>query len=467
MSIDWKQEVEKRQDDLLADLFTLLRIPSVRDESIATPEAPLGPGPKAALDKFLEIGQRDGFETLELDGLAGHIEYGDGDETLGILVHVDVMPEGKGWVTDPFEPVIKNDRLYARGSSDDKGPAMAAYYGLKILKELGLPTSKKIRFIIGTDEESSWRGMTHYMENMPKPDLAFSPDAFFPIINGEKGIVSINLNFPGTNGDQAQLISFESGLRTNMVPREAVAVVEGLKLADVEPVFEDFVANNPITGEVKEEAGQLTFTVIGKAAHAQEPTLGENAATYLASFLKQYNFAAGAKDFLQVTGENLHNDSRAAGLGLKYTDDVMGDLTVNPGIVNFTAGKGGSITLNFRYPKGLNTPKLVEGLEKLVAGMQDVSVEVIEAPQEPHYVSPEDPIVQKLLSVYNKQTGSNETGKVVGGGTYGRLLERGVAFGALFPETENTMHQANEYMPLADIFRSAAIYAEAIYELVK
>ncbi|KRN88494.1 dipeptidase PepV [Ligilactobacillus ceti] len=466
MSIDWKLEVEKRKEDLLADLFTMLKIESVRDESIATAEAPLGPGPKIALDKFLEIAERDGFETLELDGLAGHIEFGEGDETLGVLAHVDVMPAGKGWDTDPFEPVIINDRIYARGSSDDKGPGIAAYYGLKIIKELGLPVSKKVRFIIGTDEESSWRGMTHYMEKMPKPDFAFSPDAFFPIINGEKGIASIELKYAGTNGDAAKLISFESGLRTNMVPRDAEAVVEGLALADVEPAFAEFVAANPITGEIVERDGQLFLSVIGKAAHAQEPRLGENAGTYLATFLNQFNFGGAAANFIKVASENLHGDSRAKGLGLEFTDEIMGDLTVNPGIFKFVAGEEGSITLNFRYPKGIDVQEILAGLEKLVAPM-DVTLTLDGHAQEPHYVSPEDPIVKTLLGVYNKQTGSNETGKVVGGGTYGRLLERGVAFGALFPETENTMHQANEYMPLSDLFRSAAIYAESIYELIK
>ena len=154
MTIDWKKEVEARQDDMFQDLFELMRIPSVREDDKGTKDAPLGPGPKDALLKFLEFGERDGFITKNVDNLAGHIEFGEGDETLGIFGHVDVVPVGTGWDTDPFEPIIKEGRLYGRGSSDDKGPSMAAYYGMKIIKELGLPVSKKVRFIIGTDEES-------------------------------------------------------------------------------------------------------------------------------------------------------------------------------------------------------------------------------------------------------------------------------------------------------------------------
>ena len=148
MAIDWKAEVEKRRDDILEDLKTMLRIESVRDESIATADAPLGPGPKEALDAFLNIGKRDGFEVEEFDGMAGHIKFGDGKEDLGILAHVDVMPAGKGWDTDPFNPVIKDGKLYARGASDDKGPSMAAYYGLKIVKELGTKVGEKAFILV-------------------------------------------------------------------------------------------------------------------------------------------------------------------------------------------------------------------------------------------------------------------------------------------------------------------------------
>ena len=162
MTIDWKKEVESRKEDLLKDLFDLLRIESVRDDSKASEDAPVGPGPKKALEAFLAIGERDGFTTKMVGNLAGHIEFApnpDYKETLGVLGHVDVVPVGTGWETDPFEPQIINDRIYARGSSDDKGPSMAAYYALKIIKELGLPVSKRVRFIIGTDEESGWKCM--------------------------------------------------------------------------------------------------------------------------------------------------------------------------------------------------------------------------------------------------------------------------------------------------------------------
>ena len=128
MTIDWQKEVEARKDDLLKDLGDLIRINSIRDVEHGTKEEPLGPGPAAALRKVLEFGDRDGFVTKNIENVAGHIEYGDGEEMFGLLGHVDVVPVDDNWDTDPFEPVIKDGKLYARGSADDKGPSIAAYY---------------------------------------------------------------------------------------------------------------------------------------------------------------------------------------------------------------------------------------------------------------------------------------------------------------------------------------------------
>lgn len=467
MTIDWQKLAAKYQDDMLADLVSLLKIPSVRDESKKTKEAPLGPGPKAALDHFLGLAERDGFKTREFDGLAGHIEFGDGSQDLGILAHVDVMPGGKGWATDPFDPVIKDGNIYARGASDDKGPSMAAYYGLKMVKDSQLPTTKKVRFILGTDEESAWRGMTHYFEKMPKPTFGFSPDAFFPIINGEKGNVTYHLHLAADNGDaKVQLVSFTSGLRDNMVPRDAVAEVTGLAADEVAAALTEFSADLPLTASASATANGVKIEVIGKAAHAQEPRNGVNAATYLATFLKRYDLAGSARTFVDFIADYLHEASRMERFDAAYSTDKMGDLTMNAGIFTFTAGKTAQITLNFRYPEGITAETIKTALSRVVTPFA-WTIEQADHAMEPHYVAPSDPLVKTLLNVYHKQTNLPAKEMVVGGGTYGRLLDRGVAFGAMFPGVPDTMHQANEFVPVADLVKAAAIYAEAIYELIK
>ena len=471
MTIDWKQEVENRKDLLLEDLFTLLRVDSVRDDSKATEDAPVGPGPKEALETFLKMGERDGFVTKQVGNLAGHIEFAPENysETLGVLGHVDVVPVGTGWETNPFEPQIINDRIYARGASDDKGPSMAAYYAMKIIKDLGLPINKRIRFIIGTDEESGWKCMDRYFQTEEMPDLGFSPDAEFPIINGEKGILSLHL---AMNGEEAtgdyQLVSFDAGLRENMVPQDAhaeVKIAASLDNLEFMNAFEEFIATNPVTGTITEEDGLVKIDVIGKSAHGSHPEDGINSACYLATFLDKFNFQGNAKKYLSFIAMHLLNDHYAEKLDLKYNDEVMGDLTVNPGVFTYTPQTGGTIVLNFRYPRGMSAEGLEIKTEIAVSGYGMTVGRGKE--QTPHYVSPEDPLVATLLDVYSRQTGLPAHEQSIGGGTYARIFERGVAYGAMFPDSIDTMHQANEFISLDDLFRSAAIYAEAIYELVK
>lgn len=466
--VDFKQEVEKRKDDLLEDLKALLRVKSERDDSQATADAPVGPGPRDAMLKFLEIAERDGFKTKNVDNLAGYLEYGSGDEMLGVIGHVDVVPAGNGWDTDPYEPVIKDNRIYARGSSDDKGPTMAAYYGLKIIKELGLPVSKRVRFIVGTDEESEWKGMEHYLKVEETPDFGFSPDANFPIINGEKGNMVAEIHTKGANNGSFILEEFDSGLRPNMVPADAKAIVSmpENEVSNVVDAFDKFINDNPIQGKTTVNNNQVIFEVVGKASHGASPQNGENAATYLATFLNNYAFDGAAKEYLSIIANYLHNDPYASKLGLEEHDKTMGDLTMNIGIFKFNKDNDdNTINLNFRFPTGTDK-EIVEQIEKSLSEF-DATVSLTPGTHVPHYVPGDDPLVKTLLDVYHKHTGLPAHEQVIGGGTFGRLLERGVAYGAMFPDSIDTMHQPNEFMDLDDLFNSAVIYADAIYQLIK
>lgn len=461
---NWQEKAQEQKEEYLKDLMTLMRIESVRDDSQATDEYPLGPMPAQALTTFLEMAEQDGFKTKNIENLVGYAEVGEGDETFAILAHLDVMPAGNGWDTDPFEPIIKDGNLYGRGASDDKGPGMAAYYALKTLKDMGTKFNKKIRFIVGTDEERDWTGMHKYFETEPAPAFGFSPDAEFPLVNGEKGNISMKLDFQATNDGEAVLKSFDSGLRPNMVPREAVAVVEVPDNQQVTDDFTEFLDNNPITGEIETTTDGLKIEVVGKAAHGMEPKNGENAGTYLASFLTRYDFGGDAGTFLELLGKYMHQDSRMHNFDLAFTDEVMGDLTMNVGLMNFENNQSGQVDMNFRYPKGINPDVIEDKLNRVVSSK---GVKVVPGSfMEPHYVDPEDPIVTTLMQAYRDQTG--ETGaepEVVGGGTYGRLMDRGVAFGALFPHTEDTMHQANEFQPVDDLLMAMAIYMQSIHDL--
>lgn len=468
MSIDWKKESEKYRDDLIKDLTDLVNIESVRDVEHKTDDYPLGPGVSKALKQVLGYGERDGFVTKNVENVAGHIEYGQGDDILGVLGHVDVVPAGDGWVTDPFTATIKDGKIYGRGTSDDKGPSLAAYYGLKLIKDLGLPVSKKVRFIFGTDEESEWYGITRYMQVEKKPEYGFSPDAEFPLINGEKGIVSFKITFDQANDDQAIVKSFTSGVRVNMVPQTATVVLNADKI-DVEAVrnsFTDFVADDKLSGDIVESNGELTLTLTGKGSHAMDPKEGVNSATYLATYLTSLNLNDKEKNYFSFISNTLHLDFDGKNLNIAYSDATMGPLTASPDIYEYNEKQdSANILVNVRYPKGKTDEELVNNISEVLP--EHASAIVDGHAQPPHFVSADDELVTNLLGAYRDHYDDNSEPMSIGGGTYGRMLDRGVAFGGLLPGRENVMHQANEYMIIDDLVLLIEIYADAIYRLIK
>ncbi|MDR3240825.1 MAG: dipeptidase PepV [Lactobacillaceae bacterium] len=465
---EWLAESLKYEDALLADLKTLLAIASVRDDAAATEDAPLGPKTKKALMKWEEIAKRDGFKTGDFKGLVGYAELGDHDapESLDVIGHLDVMPEGEGWTKDPFTPVIEDGRLYARGASDDKGPSMIAYYAVKMLKDMGLPMKRRVRLVMGIDEESDWTGMDDFFATEGYPTMGFSPDAEFPIINGEKGNVSQVVRFDGTNGGTVKLVSFAAGQRPNMVPGTAKATIETADAAAVVTALDAYLASESrVKAEAKVTGNSVALTFYGKQVHGAVPETGENAGTYMANFLQQFDFGGNAKGFLTFLGTAVHDDSVASKIGAIKHDDLMGDLSMNIGIQHFDDGQPGFINLNFRYPQN-TTPEAIGAAVKGGLSTDFTATVAIEGhAQGPHYVSGDDPLVKTLLDVYREHTGMPATEQVIGGGTFGRLLKRGVAFGAMFEGVPDTMHQADEFYPVADLTRAMAIFAEAIYRL--
>lgn len=470
LTINFNKEVQKNKKNILEDLFSLLKIKSIRNDKKANSSAPFGPGPAKVLNKMLEIAKNDGFITKNLDNYVGYLEYGDGEEVLGIFTHLDVVPAENGWKTDPFTPTIRDNKLYARGVLDDKGPTIAAYYGLKILKKLKIPMNKKVRFVFGIDEESGWEDMEYYFKHakIAKIDFGFSPDAEFPIINGEKGNITEYLNFGGSNSGKFTLHHFSGGVRENMVPESAKAIIHIKTLpSKFKKAFENFVKINTLEGEFNEKEDKIILNIIGKSAHGASPHLGVNAAVYLANFLKSYDFRGDALNFLKTAGEYLLEDHEGKKLQITYKDKKMGNLTMNAGIFQFEENStNNKIALNFRYPKGITPEKIKDQIEKTLKNLIQ-AITLSESHHPPHYVPMNDPLVATLLETYENHTGKKGFEQVIGGGTFGRLLKRGVAYGAMFPHSKDTMHQANEFIDLADLFIACAIYADAIYRLTR
>ncbi|MDP4085912.1 MAG: dipeptidase PepV [Bacillota bacterium] len=468
-NINWMKEVEKRREALIKDTQELLHIKSLLDEEHVTPDAPLGSGVKEALDFMLKLGEKDGFTSKNVGNLAGHLEFGEGEKLLGILCHVDVVPEGDGWSSDPFGAEIRDGKLYARGALDDKGPTMAAYYAMKIVKELGLPLKKRVRMIIGTDEESNWRCVEHYFKNEEMPTLGFAPDADFPIINAEKGIsdfdmVQKNSGLENSN-ENVKVLHFVSGRRYNMVPDYAEASLLVGNESMVTDQFTQFMKQHNLEASSHVEDGKLMLEVKGVSAHGMEPKKGKNAGLYLAEFLKQLELDSKAAQYFHFVSRYFFDDSRGKELGVAYSDEITGDLTINVGKLSYAKEVGGRLGLNLRYPVTNKMEETKEKLEQLLE-KENFAIENF-SDSKPHYVDEKDILIQTLKKVYEEQTGEKAELIAIGGGTYARSLKSGVAFGPLFPGRPDIAHQKDEHIYIEDLLKATAIYAQAICELTQ
>jgi succinyl-diaminopimelate desuccinylase len=469
--INWMNEVEKRKDALIKDVQELLHIKSLLDEENATDDAPLGKGVKEALDFMLNLGEKDGFAPKNVGNLAGHLEFGEGKELLGILCHVDVVPEGDGWLSDPFAAEIRDGKIFARGALDDKGPTMAAYYAMKIVKELGLPLKKRVRMIIGTDEESNWRCVNHYFENEEMPTLGFAPDADFPIINAEKGIsdfdmVQKQIGQKENNDAQVEVLNFISGKRYNMVPDYAKATIHVKdKQSEIIAQFTEFMKQYGLENGNQIENGELILEVKGVSAHGMEPNNGKNAGLFLAEFLSKLSLDEIASHYFQFVSRYFFGDSRGVNLGVAFADDISGELTINAGKLSFSKESSGKIGMTCRYPVTNKMETTKEKLENLLK-TEGFQLENF-TDSKPHHVDEKEFLIQTLMKIYEEQTGEKAELLAIGGGTYARSLKAGVAFGPLFPGRPDIAHQKDEYMFIEDLLKATAIYAQSIYELAR
>lgn len=459
--MNWLELATARKDELLQELQKLISIESVLDESAVTDEAPFGPKPLEALEYLLHLGEAQGMTTKNVANVAGHIEMGQGDELIGVLGHVDVVPAGDGWSVPPFEGRIVGSKMIGRGTIDDKGPTMAAWMAMKLVKDSGIPLERRIRLIIGTDEESGFRCVRRYFETEEMPTLGFAPDADFPIINAEKGIAGVELSQPATN-EATSLEFFHSGERTNMVPDEANAFLD-VALSEIEQSFHQFLRSHNLKGKAQDVNGKTSLLVTGKSAHAMEPDHGINAALKLAEFLKTLHVGGQGQKFVEALVHAFGSDSRGRAFDGAYSDEMSGDITYNAGVIQYAREEGFTIKVSMRY--SVSAP-FHEVVERMTTHFKKHEIHVhVRSNSAPHYVEASDELIQTLSTVYERQTGEKAELLAIGGGTYARVLKKGVAFGMVFPGEADVAHQADEFVDIENLLKATAIYADALAEL--
>ena len=459
------KKIDELKEELISSTQNILKIKSVEAEPL--PGMPFGEGVNEALDATLELADQLGFTTINYDGYVGVAEYGSGEDYVGVLGHLDVVPEGEGWTYPPYGAEIHDGKIYARGTLDDKGPIIAALYGLKALADSKIPLSKKVRIIFGTNEESGSAEIKHYLDKEKPPVAGFTPDAQYPMINGEKGLTVFNLvkdfvSWPAT-GNSIEYI--KGGLKANMVPDYAEAKLE---LQDVFSTLLDlenysFTTGYKLEGEISGD--NLTIKSYGVAAHGSTPELGKNAIMQLLGFLGKIDFGSSdVSRWLDFVNDHIGMDVHGESFGVDLEDEVSGKLSFNVGVIDLTPRKS-TLTLNLRYPvtnnfEDMNTP-LLETLEG-----SDIRVENMEN-DNPLFFPEDHELIKVLQKVYVEQTGLDPKPIAIGGGTYAKEMPNIVAFGPIFPGKPDLDHQVNEYIEIEDLINNAKIYAHAIYELAK
>lgn len=447
--IDYKKYIEDNKDYAIEVLKNLVSFKSVLDEYKENSFSPFGEGNKKALEYMMQLGQNDGFVTKNIDNYAMHIEYGDGEEILGILGHLDVVPvNAKDWNSDPFTLTYKDKKFYARGSIDDKGPVVASYIALKILKDIGFKPNKKIRLILGCDEESGSRCLQRYFKYEPKPSIGFSPDAEFPLIYGEKAMMSYDI----LGKDYDSIISeFSAGDRYNIVP--AIAKMKLKK--DLKNEYLEFLKRNNYHGEVKGDE----YIAYGLASHAMCPDKGINAIFILFKFLQEFDNS----QLVKFMNKYFVDDTLGLKIGYNYYDEDMKELTSNLAIFNLKDNNF-KLGVNCRIPlDSLFT--VIEDCLKRITKEFNYSYNILSTSLR-HFVDPNSYLVKTLMSVYQSVTNDYKNPPVtIGGGTYARELSNAVAFGPLFVGREDVCHIANEYIHEDDFYKAIEIYLLAIYKL--
>lgn len=444
-------------DDIVKDLGTLVAIPSVAVRSEGG--HPFGDACAKALDTVVEMAQGYGLEAKNVDYYAAHAEYGEGEGNAVVMAHLDVVPAGEGWDTDPFTLVLRDGKAIGRGVSDDKGAAVVALHCLRALKDAGIKGNRKLRVIFGSAEEIGMEDMPHYFSKEQHPDMGFTPDAGYGICHCEKGGLNFNIKAP----NRSPLVkSFSAGTVANAVPAKAECVI--VCTQEEFRRLEEAAKASPIEIQAVRTEDGARLLAKGKAAHAASPEHGRNAASYLVELLAEVFGVERLGDFFAFIHEKIGLTTDGSRLGVNISDEPSGPLTFNLGIVSVTP-QACSLTIDIRYPATKEGAWVSATIRKAVeeAGLEYVQL----SDAVPLYLPKESQLVTLLSGAYRDIAGEDCTIFSMGGGTYARqMFGKGVAFGPGFSDDEpSNAHDVNEQIDLRRFKLHAQICLEAMYRM--
>lgn len=447
--------MKKRIEEVKADLINSI-IKAVNYKSVSTStnskDAPFGDECKKVLEYVLSLGRTFGFKTKNIDGYCGYIELGEGEELLGIIGHLDVVPANieDGWTSSPFNAEIRNNKIYGRGTIDDKGPVIACLYAMKLVSET-TKLNKRVRLILGLNEEKDWECIERYKQTEELPTISFSPDASFPCIYAEKGIITLCIknNLYIEQDKITDLTTADNAI--NVVPKSAYAIVKTYDKTRFIP------QQNIIIEELDNNSVKITAT--GKAAHAAFPTIGDNAATRLLKYINNIYHNSFLTHLEEIDYYALENPQYLG--GDKLTDE-SGTLTSSIGVLEYKDNEL-LIKTNLRVPVNTNFEQLEVRCKETLPDLNFY----FEQAKPKLYISKDNHLVQTLTKIFNETTGLNAKPLAIGGGTYARAFDNCISYGMSMPHEEELSHQVDENIDIDNLLIATEIYAKAIIELAK
>ena len=462
--------IDTLKDEIIEKTQKLIQIPSVYSKSLDSAK-PFGENVNKALEYMLNLGAKLGFKTKNIDGYCGYIEFGEGDELVGIIGHLDVVPEGEGWTFAPFSGTISDNKIFGRGAIDDKGPVISALYAMKAVMD-NLKVHKRVRLILGLNEENDWKCIEYYKNTQELPTISFSPDADFPCIYAEKSIMNcfINTNYiPNNYCIKIQEIDCNNNA-LNVVPRfcSITLSIDDRKvfMCDFIDSIKDIISQYDFEIDIYKISNQeIKLTSHGVQSHAAHPDLGINAISRLIlvinKILKQYDISLELFDFFDKY-LNLEYDGKSLGINF---EDESGKLTLNVGSLTLKDSIL-EIGMNLRIPIHTDADSVKNAFLKHCEMYQNINF-YDKSFMAPLYISKDDFLIKTLCKIFNESTNSNVEPIAIGGATYARAFKNCVSFGPNFPGCKDMCHQTDEFIDIDNLILSCKIYAKAILELAK
>ena len=458
--------IEKNASEMVEALSGIVKIPSLYADP--QPGAPYGLESRKALQYAMDLGKKLGFETVvNVDDQVCYIEYGTGSKQIGVFAHLDIVPEGDGWTYPPFGGEVHNNRIYGRGTVDNKGPFIASLYALYAIKECGLPLGDyRIRVVGGTNEEKGMDDMKHYVDKCGAPDAGFTPDGLYPMSFTERGINYYFMSYPFTQPSTGALkvISLQGGEILNMVPDRATAVLEAADEAGAQAVAQavaDYCARTgwEITPTV--DGCRITLASQGLCAHSCTPFNGKNAIVALLMFLAEQGLDGSIGHFLKFFQEKIGETTDGSLLGMKREDEC-GKLTFSLSKMDLTES-GLHWVVKIRLPYTYKDQVTAD----FRAQVEPAGIVIDEVDAHPTYRFPTDhPLIQTLRGVYEELTGNDST-PCHEGGTYAKVVPNIVPFGSIFPGTPDLCHRPDESVDIDEFILDAKLFGNAMYALTQ